>query len=391
MRVAVAGAGIGGLTLALALRRRGVDVRVFEQADVVTEIGAGVALGANSTRLLDALGLHDALERVGYVPPDIVFRHGGDGAEVARHRLDEPYERRFGGRFYGLHRRDLQRVLLDAVGADVVHTGRRAVGVEQDDDGARLVLERGEAADADVVVAADGVHSALRAAVAAGGEAVFSGCVGYRGMIPVERLPSLPDAGSCQFWMGPGRHLLHYPIHGGAVVNFLAVVRTPAWTAERWMERCDPADAVAAFAGWHPAVTEMVGAAPEGARWALFERRPLTRWSHRRVVLLGDAAHAMLPHQGQGAGQTVEDAVALADCLADAGPGRHAEAFARYEAARLRRTRRVQAASRRAADTLHLPAGPEADARDGELPALDEALHWIHAHDARAAGSPAGI
>jgi salicylate hydroxylase len=307
---------------------------------------------------------------------------------VARHRLDEPYEQRFGGRFYGLHRKDLQRALLDAVGDGVVHTGHRCVDVVETGGRARIVMENGHTDDADVVVAADGVHSALRRTVSDGGAPVFSGAVGYRGTIPIEQLPALPDPLAVQFWMGPGRHLLHYPIDAGAVVNFLAVVRTPRWTAERWMEQCDPADAVGAYAGWHPAVTEMVGAAPEGARWALFERRPLKRWSRGRVVLVGDSAHAMLPHQGQGAGQTVEDAVALADCLAAAGPGRHTEAFARYEAVRLRRTRRVQAASRRAFDLLHLPAGPEADARDAELPRLDDALTWIHAHDVRGAGVP---
>ena len=143
----------------------------------------------------------------------------------------------------------------------------------------------------------------------------YSGTVGYRGLVPVEKIPSLPDPTPLQFWAGPGRHLLHYSIDGGRTINFLAVVRVPEWTNEAWMEPCAVSDAVDAFAGWHPAVTEMVGATDVGARWALHDLAPLERWHTDRVVLLGDAAHAMVPHQGQGANQTIEDAIVLADCL----------------------------------------------------------------------------
>jgi salicylate hydroxylase len=389
MRVAIAGAGIGGLTLALALRHHGVDVAVHEQADEVTEIGAGIGLGANSTRLLHGLGLRDAMERVALVPTALTVRRGRDGAVLARPRLDAPYEERFGAPFYVLHRRDMQRVLVEGVGADVIHTGHRAVDVVEDARGARLVLADGASEPADVVVAADGVHSALRRAITGGGHAVFAGCVGYRAMLPVERLPSLTDRAALQFWMGPGRHVVHYPVQGGAVMNVLAVVRAPAWTSDRWVQACDPAEALAAFSGWHPEVTEMVGAMPEGRRWALLERRPLKRWARGRAVLLGDAAHAMLPHQGQGAGQTIEDAVCLAECLVAAGPGGHAEAFARYEAARVRRTRRVAALSRRTGDAAHLPDGPAAEARDAGLATLEDDVDWIHRYDVRGVAAPA--
>ena len=170
-------------------------------------------------------------------------------------------------------------------------------------------------------------------------------------------MPSLPDPTPLQFWAGPGRHLLHYAIDGGRTVNFLAVVRVPAWTNEAWMEECAVSDAVDAFAGWHPAVTEMVGATDVGARWALHDLAPLERWHTERVVLMGDAAHAMVPHQGQGANQTIEDAIVLADCLA--GDDDPRPRCARYAERRRKRTARVQRWSRRAADLMHLPDGPE--------------------------------
>ena len=193
-------------------------------------------------------------------------------------------------------------------------------------------------------------------------------------------MPSLPDPTPLQFWAGPRRHLLHYAIDGGRTVNFLAVVRVPEWTSDAWMEECEVSDAVDAYAGWHPAVTEMVGATEVGARWALFDLAPLERWHTERVVLMGDAAHAMVPHQGQGANQTIEDAIVLADCLADADD--LALGAARLRGAPAQAHGRVQRWSRRAADLMHLPDGPEIAARDALFRELDSELAWIHAYDA---------
>ena len=230
--------------------------------------------------------------------------------------------------------------------------------------------------NADVVVGADGVHSAVRHAVAGDRTPVFSGTVGYRGLVPVEALPSLPDPTPLQFWAGPRAHLLHYSIEGGTIVKFLAVVRQAAWTSPGWNEACDVGEALAAYEGWHPAVTEMVGAVAEGSRWALHDHVPLPRWSAGRVVLIGDAAHAMLPHQGQGANQTIEDAILLADLLAEAPADDRPEAFARYEA--------LQRWSRLAADWMHLPDGPAAERRDARLQSADADLAWIPGYDVRA-------
>ena len=208
------------------------------------------------------------------------------------------------------------------LGDDGLNLSHRCVEVvDERASGVELRFADGSSATADVVVGADGVHSVIRPHVAGEVRGRFSGTVGYRGLVPVEEMPSLPDPTPLQFWAGPGRHLLHYAIDGGRTVNFLAVVRVPEWTrrdVDGGVRRSR--DAVDAFAGWHPAVTEMVGATDVGARWALHDLAPLKRWHTDRVVLMGDAAHAMVPHQGQGANQTIEDAIALADCLADRAP-----------------------------------------------------------------------
>jgi salicylate hydroxylase len=381
LRVAVVGGGIGGLTLAIALRRRGAAVTVYEQAPELREIGAGVALSANATRHLHRLGLGDALEAASVQPSALVFRRWSDGAVIAAHQMGARYREAFGAPYYGVHRAALQRVFAAALEPGVVEHGCRCVGVGGDGGAARIELADGRGVEADVVVGADGVHSAVRRHVAGERAAVFSGTVGYRGLVPVERLPSLPDPTPLQFWAGPRAHLLHYSIEGGRVVNYLAVVRQAEWTSETWNEPCAVADALAAFEGWHDAVTEMVGAVPEGSRWALHDHAPLERWSAGRVVLIGDAAHAMLPHQGQGANQTIEDAIALAEVLATADADDIPAALARYEALRAPRTRRVQRWSRLVADWMHLPDGPAAARRDARMADAPADLAWIHNYD----------
>jgi salicylate hydroxylase len=388
-RVAIVGGGIGGLVLALALRERGIDFEVYEQADELREIGAAVALSANATRELRRLGLGDQVEAVSVVPSALVIRRGLTGEVIADHPIGRggTYEATFGAPYYGVHRVALIQALGEQLGGDGLSLGRRCVGIDEGASGAELRFADGSTVDADIVIGADGVHSVIRPHVAGNVHVRFSGTVGYRGLVPVSHMPSLPDPTPLQFWAGPGRHLLHYAIDGGRTVNFLAVVRVPEWTNEAWMEECDVSDAVEAFAGWHPAVTEMVGATDVGARWALHDLAPLERWHTARVVLMGDAAHAMVPHQGQGANQTIEDAIVLADCLADGDD--HGSALHRYAELRRRRTARVQRWSRRAADLMHLPDGPDTAARDRLFGQLYSELAWIHAFDAHAEHRPA--
>lgn len=386
-KVAIVGGGIGGLVLALALRERGISFELYEQALEMREIGAGVGLSANGTRELRRLGVGEQVEAVSVIPSALVVRRWDTGEIIVDHPIGRGgiYEATFGAPWYGAHRVALQQSLDQRLRGEGVNLGRRCASIDEQRSGVELHFADGASIVADLVVGADGVHSAIRRHVAGDVRCKFSGTVGYRGLIAVEDMPSLPDATPLQFWAGPGRHLLHYSIEGGRTVNFLAVVRVPEWTNTGWMEECAVSDAVDAFAGWYPAVTEMVGATKVGARWGLHDLAPLRRWHSERVVLIGDAAHAMMPHQGQGANQTIEDAIVLADCLADADmPGDLRAALGRYEQRRRRRTVAVQWLSRRTADLMHLPDGPDIGPRDAAFTNLYSSLAWIHAYDAHA-------
>jgi salicylate hydroxylase len=378
--VVIIGAGVGGLTLALALRRRGIEAEILEQSAQLREIGAAVTLSANSTRLLRDVGLADSLAQISTEPTRLVHRDGRDGHLIAATKGPEWYRGAFGAPFVGLHRADLQRLLADAVGTEHLFLGCRVESLEERDRGMRVRCASGATFDAAIVVGADGVHSLTRDWVTGGDEPRYSGTSGFRGLVPAGQLRHMLDPEALQFWIGPGAHVLHYPICGGKLINFLAVVDEPAqWTAPAWMEPAEPGAHLKAFAGWHPAVIELIGAVPQSPRWGLFARRPLARWNRGPVVLLGDAAHAMLPHQGQGANQTIEDAFVLAEELASAGVV--LAALHRYARRRQVRTRQVQVLSWAASAALHLPDGPAAQRRDAYLARLPESLAWIHGYD----------
>ncbi len=387
-KIAIVGAGIGGLTLWHALRARGLDADLFEQAHELAEIGAAVALSANATRELGRLGLLDAVVAASTEPTELVYRDGRSGARIAAHpmRLGGAYRQRFGAPYCGVHRADLQRALSAGVAPDRLHLGRRLVGLDEREGAVTLTFADGGSVSADVVIAADGVRSVARRHVVGDDGLLYSGTSGFRGIVPIDRLPSLPDPQAIQFWMGPSAHLLHYAIGGDAGhVNFLAVVEAPrAWPhAERGLAPSSAAEALAFFEGWHPAVTEMIAAVAHEARWGLFLAHPLPRWRRGRVALLGDAAHAMLPHHGQGANTTIEDAVTVAELFA-AQDGDVNGALAAYEALRRPRTRAIQRASWAGNRALHLPDGATA-ARDALIAAFPEQFGWIHAFDALAA------
>ncbi|WP_214404425.1 FAD-dependent monooxygenase [Pseudonocardia lacus] len=386
LRVAVVGAGIGGLTLAIALRDAGIGVEVYEQATELGEVGAAVGLAANGVRLLTGLGMGARLAAHGAEPTEVQFRRWDSGRLIRSFPMAENYRTLFGAPFLGVHRRALQKVLSDRLGDGVVRLDHRVVEVADGPAEAVLTFADGRRAVADVVVGADGIHSALRRTVAPDAPRPrFTGQVGFRGLIPVDRLPSLPDPGALQFWAGPDAHLLHYAIEPDAgKVNFLAVAPRATWTAPTWREPCAAADGVARFAGWHPAVTEMIGAVEvEAAWWGLHDIEAFGTWSAGRIVLLGDAAHAMLPHQGQGANQAIEDAVVLAHELV-AAPDDPRAAIRAYVRRRRARTRNVQRYSRLAGTLVHVP-DDRADERDALLATLAEDVGWMHGFDARRA------
>jgi salicylate hydroxylase len=382
--VVIIGAGVGGLTLALLLRRRGIPADVLEQSAELREVGAAIALAANATRVLQHLGLGESLAQVSAEPSRLTYRDGRDGHLIAATPDTRWYHDAFGAPLFGLHRMEMQRILADAVGPEYLHLGCHVEALEERHPRMRVRCSSGATFDADVVVGTDGVHSLVRDWVTGRDEPMYSGTSGFRGLVPVELLPHLPDPGALQFWIGPGAHLLHYPISGGTVINFLAVVDGPErWTEPAWMVTAEPGEHLEFFAGWHPAVTEMIGAVQQSPRWGLFARRPLGRWNRGPVVLLGDAAHAMLPHYGQGAAQTIEDAAILAAELdgADDIPA----ALHRYAARRRVRTRQVQLLSWAASAALHLPDGRAAQRRNAYLAEIPERVAWIHGYDALAA------
>ena len=378
--IVIIGGGMGGLTLALALRRWGMEPEILEQSAELREVGAAVALAANATRLLRHLGLGDSLAEVSTEPTRMVHRDGRDGHVIAATQGPTWYCDAFGAPFLGLHRAVLQRLLADAVGPEHLHLGCHVEALQERHRGMRVRCSSGSTFEADLVVGADGVHSRARDWVTGGDEPVYSGTSGFRGLVPARQLAHVPDLGALQFWIGPGAHLLHYPISGGSVINFLAVIDEPdQWTTPAWTEPAEPGAHLKAFAGWHRGVTELIGAVPQSPRWGLFARRPLAHWSRGRVVLMGDAAHAMLPHQGQGANQTIEDAFVLAEELGSAGD--IPTALQRYASRRRVRTRQVQLVSWAASAALHLADGAAARRRDADLARLPERLAWIHGYD----------
>ena len=287
-RIAIVGGGVGGLTLAVALRQRGIEVDVYEQAQELAEIGAAVALSANSTRELRRLGMGDALATVSTEPGELIYRNWRDGSRIAAHPVHENmnYQKICGAPYYGIHRADLQRILGGALGGAGLHLDHRLTEIRDLGGAAGLSFANGRTIEADLVVGADGVRSVVRRFITGGDDTVYSGTSAFRGIVPVDKLPALPDPGAIQFWMGPDAHLLHYAIGGNAdYVNFFAVVEYPkVWPhADKWLDSIQPGEAAAAFAGWHPAVVEMV-AQHLPVRWGLFGTRPLLNWHRGRVV-----------------------------------------------------------------------------------------------------------
>jgi salicylate hydroxylase len=298
---------------------------------------------------------------------------------------DGRFQQRFDAPFCGIHRAELQRILSAAHGREALHLGQRLVDIAEHGDGLRLVFASGRAANADIVVGADGVRSFVRRWVAGRDGVRYSGTSAFRGIVPQHLLPRLPERMAIQFWLGAGAHLLHYAIGGdGSHVNFLAVTEGPAeWPDPlHWVIEAEPREALSPFAGWHQAMTEMVGAGWVTKRWGLFVVDQPLRWTRSRVVLLGDAAHAMLPHHGQGANTTIEDAITLAELLPGVTPATWDERMARCRALRRVRTRAIQRSSWVTNRLLHLPDGPALADRDVRVTRFPERFCWIHEHDA---------
>jgi salicylate hydroxylase len=343
VRAAIAGGGIGGLAAACALRRRGIEVVVFEQAETLGEIGAGLTIFPNSLRQLERLGLGKALAAVGAKIGVGSEYYRSDGTLVGP--ITTTDSSGWNG-VYGMHRADLLDVLAKHLPSGTVRTGHRCTAFEQNADVARLTFANGEALEADIVIAADGIHSVLQKYVVAPQPPEYSGVRAYRGLIPREKLPGWPKHVH-QVWMGDGKHFMTYPVRSGALLNYVGFVPTKDATTESWSALGDRDELAAAFDGWDRRVVTALAAVETCFWWGLYDRRPLDSWSSGRLVLLGDAAHAMLPHLGQGANQAIEDGVALAVLLEGRDRANVPNIVKQYEKMRRVRTDVIQAEARK--------------------------------------------
>jgi salicylate hydroxylase len=385
LRVAIIGGGIGGLAAALALARRGLAVEVYEKSPQLSEIGAGLNLSPNGLKALRHLGVERDAVAWGCESEFQDIRNWRSGRIITRHRRSG-IETRFGANFLTIHRADLQSILANRLPPGTVRLGYNCVAVEPGPNGALARFEDGRTVEADVIVGADGIRSAVRASLFGPDAPHFTGCVCWRGLVPAAAL-SNPISLAMTAWWGPHGHVVHYPVRRGELINWVAHYDSDAWLEESWTRECDRAEIATTYARWHASLQDLFRLSERHYKWALFDRDPLPQWGRERVTLLGDACHPMLPYLGQGATMAVEDGCVLADCLASiADPG---EALRTYERLRMPRTRRAQLGSRQRAKENHLPSAWARFKRDVRLKlrsrfGADNTPHqaaWIYGYD----------
>jgi salicylate hydroxylase len=386
-KVVIVGGGIGGLFAANALIAHGLQVSVYEQAPALGEVGAGVFVTPNAVRQLERVGLGAAVERWGarVGTGSHYLRH--DGTPIAPVQVTDAAG---WNAVFGMHRADFVNLLAAGLPDGVVHTGHRAVGFEQDETSARVTFANGASAEAHVVVAADGIHSVLQAHVVPPSRPVFHGKISYRGLVSAERLPGWP-MDRWLMWAGPSKHFLVFPVRHGTMVNYVGFVPTDEEMKESWSAPGDPQELRQAFDGWDPRIGDVLAQVDRTFRWALYDREPLPTWSHGRLTLLGDAAHPMLPHLGQGANQSIEDGMALATVLAQTDATGVPAALQAYERVRRERVAEIQHGAR--VNGLRLDSEvTDLKARDAQLVAHAEFRKQLYSYDVvPAARAAAGL
>jgi salicylate hydroxylase len=387
LRIAIIGGGIGGLTAALALRARGLDIAVFEQAEVLREIGAGVSIYANAARLLKRVRLDDQLQKIGSPISGITLRTSlGEPITTPSGPATPAFSK--GSQGHNVHRADFLNVLFDALPKGTVTLGHRCIQLKQDGGRVRLSFANGASAEADVVIGADGIRSVVQREIGLQSRPTSEGMMAYRGLIPAERLAWASDLTDPALWLGSGRSFLLYPVARGRLINMVAFVPTDTDSEESWSAPGELKALAAEYVGWDKPVQDTINALDETFRWGIYDRAPLPYWSNGRIALMGDAAHPMVPHVGQGAGQAIEDGFTLAVLLEGCTTGDVADRLKLYETLRLERTRRVQALARTAGKLYraeHQNPSEKAE-RMREWMAQGK---WVFEHDAERAAADA--
>lgn len=393
LKVLIAGGGIGGLATALALLKQGIDVEVFEQATELREVGAGMQISPNGNRALDSLGVFESLKPLSTEAGGKEIRLWNTGKTWRLFDLGDEAVKSYGFPYLTVFRPNLLQVLADAVRQikpDAIHLGARCSGVTQSEDQVTLVFEHGTKVVGDALIGADGVHSKIRAALFGTDQLQFTGMVAWRTLIPMELLPPYMARNVATNWIGPGGHVVHYPLKGGAVMNFVGTLEGNAWTSPPWTAPATVEECTAAFQGWHSDVHAMISKAPSILKWALCGRKFLDHWTKGRATLLGDACHPTLPFLAQGAVFTIEDAVVLARCFTKYH-GDIPTALAMYQDARLERAYRMVRGAADNTSRFHHAALADPESADQfvdsewQQKAIGDRYDWLFSYDATSA------
>jgi salicylate hydroxylase len=387
-RVAIIGGGIGGLIAARALRRRDIEVSVYEAAPELREIGAGVALGPNAMKVLRSLGLENEVRAIAGRWDWAVTRHGKTGRVISR-TSREQQATLFGSAGATAHRADLLDVLADSLPTRLVTLGARCVAVEPDGEVAVARFEDGTEVEADLIIGADGIHSAVRASLFGPDAPRFTGKICYRSVVPVDAVPGGPPPNENVQWLGPHGTIVLYPVRRDELINVVCHYDDEGYRHESWVSRCERAEVLERYSGWHESLLRIFSAGDVWYKWALYDRDPIPQWTRGRLTVLGDAAHPMLPYLGQGACQAIEDGCVLAAALA-AEPRDPLAALGRYERTRRPRASQVVLASRERGVSNHLASRWAAMRRDLSIAVRRRLGHdpdgrgtgWIPEYDA---------
>jgi 6-hydroxynicotinate 3-monooxygenase len=357
-RVAVIGAGLGGMTVAGLLQRHGFLVNVYEQAPAFSRIGAGIHLSSNVMLVMRHLGIERTLSDIALHPDAFVSRQWDTGEVLFELPFDPASEARYGAAYINVHRGDLHSVLESALVPATIAFGKKLSRIDSSPSAVRLFFEDGSQAEADLVIGADGLNSKVRDHLLGPEKPHYTGHIAHRAIFPATLLNGLPIR-ACTKWWGPGHHILvYYMTQAREEVYIVTSAPQQEWTSSAAFVPCDRGELVAAFDGYHAELRQVVKAATEITKWPIFDREPVERWSGDRIVLLGDACHPMRPYMAAGAAMAIEDAGILARCIAEIGSADAGESFAWYEANRKPRVRKVQQISM-VNTWLRTPVDPE--------------------------------